>query len=316
MLRGVATRDDRVLVGVAEGDDAGVVSLDRSRALVHTIDVITPIVDEPRAFGRIAAANALSDVYAMGGEPLSAVSLLGVPKEFPREAVAPILKGAERLMSEAGCALVGGHTLKDKELKLGFAVTGLVDPKRMTTVAGAKAGDVLVLTKRLGTGVLYQALKAGVRTPAEERAVIRSMTSTNRAARDAMIDLGAKVATDVTGFGLIGHALNIARHSKVDLVIDRLPALPGAAKHLAAGIFPNATEVNLAGYQDGFVAEPDASLDAVRLAADPQTSGGLLVALPSKRAAAFARAVRGFVIGRVVPKAGARPKVRLLAQIG
>src|SRR5688572_16743793 len=181
--------DSRVLVDMTTSDDAGVIVLDDGRALVHTIDVITPIVDDPRSFGRIAAANSISDVYAMGGEPTSAVALLGIPKELPVEVVAPIMAGAQEVLIEAGAPLLGGHTLKDKELKLGFAVTGLVDPSKMTTNANAKPGQRIVLSKALGTGILYQAMKAGLRTEEEERAVIESMTTLNKRARDVMVRL-------------------------------------------------------------------------------------------------------------------------------
>jgi selenide,water dikinase len=301
MLRGAAKEaDPRVLVGVAEGDDAGVVSFAPGLGLLHTIDVITPIVDDPRAFGRIAAANAVSDVYAMGGEPLSAVALLGVPKELPRVAVPSMLRGAGEVLRKAGCALVGGHTVKDKELKLGFAVTGTVDLRRMTTVSAAEPGDQLVLTKPLGTGVLYQAMKLGVRRPAEEKAAIASMAALNREAKEAMVAARAKAATDVTGFGLAGHALNIARHSKVEIALfaDRLPVLPGVLEHLRNEVYPGATDTNLAGYGEGF--SPDGMpLLAVRLVAQPETSGGLLIALPARRASRLAEALGAAVVGEV-----------------
>lgn len=320
MLSGLASHaDPRVLVGVAEGDDAGIVLLERTergtrRALVHTIDVITPIVDDPRTFGRIAAANAVSDIYAMGGAPSSAVALLAVPKELPKAAVAPMLRGADEVLRAAGALLVGGHTIKDRELKLGFAVTGFVDPRHMTTVAGAVPGDRLILTKALGTGVLWSAMKAGARTAGETRAVVASMTRTNAAAAREMIAARVRCATDVTGFGLAGHALNIARHSGADLVLraSALPALPGVWAHLEAGRLPGTIEVNLAGYGRELVVERGVPDSAKRLVADPQTSGGLLLAVAPKKAAALARATGGVEIGTVEVPGRRKPRVLLV----
>lgn len=303
-----------MLVGISEGDDAGIVRLEPGKALVHTIDVITPIVDDPKTFGQIAAANAVSDVFAMGGKPVSAVSLLAVPKELPRRAVGPILKGAETVLRKAGAALVGGHTIKDRELKLGFAVTGFVDPRRMTTVDRGRAGQVLVLTKALGTGVLYQAMKAGVLRPREKRAAAASMTALNQGAAEVMLENGVRCATDVTGFGLVGHALNIARHSDVDVVLDAeaLPSLPGVMSYLGQGIFPGTAEVNLEGYGRGFGAEPGVPRERVLLAADPQTSGGVLMAVPTRRAEAARAACSGWIVGRLEARSRKTPRVRLV----
>lgn len=315
MLCGLSlTRDPRVLVGVVEGDDAGVVSLGRSEALVHTIDVITPIVDDPETYGRVSATNAISDVYAMGGRPTSAVAFLGVPREVPAVAVQKMLEGAAAVLSAAKAPLVGGHTVKDKELKLGFAVSGLVQRKVLTTVARAKAGGVLVLTKALGTGVMWQAMKLGRRTPEEEAAVVRSMTTSNARAAQAMVRAGVRAATDVTGFGLVGHALNIARHSHVDLVLEaaRLPALPGVLAHLEAGTFPPTVDVNRRGYGDKLVVEEGVPEVLVRLASDPQTSGGLLMVVPPKKVDTILRATGGTVVGRTTSRQDADAKVRLV----
>jgi selenide,water dikinase len=315
MLCGLSlTRDPRVLVGVVEGDDAGVVSLSRTEALVHTIDVITPIVDDPETYGRVSATNAISDVYAMGGRPTSAVAFLGVPRELPAVAVQKMLEGAADVLSQAKAPLVGGHTVKDKELKLGFAVSGLVQRTVLTTVARAKAGAVLVLTKALGTGVMWQAMKLGRRTPDEEAAVVRSMTTSNARAAQAMVKAGVRAATDVTGFGLVGHALNIARHSHVDLVLEAssLPALPGVLAHLEAGTFPPTVDVNRRGYGDKLVVEEGVPEVLVRLASDPQTSGGLLMVVPPKKVEAILRATGGYVVGRTTPRHDVEAKVRLV----
>ncbi len=312
------TKDPRVLVGVVEGDDAGVVAWGKKKGLVHTIDVITPIVDDAETYGRVAATNAISDVYAMGGRPTSAVAFLGVPKELPAVAVQQMLAGAADVLARAGAHLVGGHTVKDKELKLGFAVSGIVKRKALTTVARADAGKVLVLTKALGTGVMWQAMKKGVRSAAEEAAVIASMTTSNGPAARLMVKAGIEAATDVTGFGLVGHALNIARHSHVDLELDAgaLPALPGVWAHIDAGVFPPTVDVNRRGYGERLVVGEGVPERAVRLASDPQTSGGLLMVVSPKKAAALARATGGTVVGRTAPLRDGQAKVRLLAALG
>ena len=303
-----------VLVDMATGDDAGVVRLDGQRALIHTVDVITPIVDEPVTFGRVAAANALSDVYAMGGEPMTAVSILGVPKGLPVAALSSVMRGAQDTLRIAGAHLVGGHTLKDHELRLGFAVTGMAVPRALITNTHARPHDRVVLTKALGTGVLYQAMKEGVRSAAETRAVVTSMTRLNREAAAVMVQAGIRAATDVTGFGLIGHALNIARGSDVDIVLDAsaLPALPGVLAHLVAGRRPGTTQVNLDGYGRGFIAARGVSGTAVALGADPQTSGGLLMMIPPRKVAGILQEIEAWEIGEVRVKRAARPTVRML----
>lgn len=315
MLGGLAAgADPTVLVGVLEGDDAGVVSLPGGEALVHTLDVITPPVDDPTDFGAIAAANAVSDVFAMGGRPTSAVTFLALPKELPKEAVRAMLIGAREVLSSVGAPLVGGHTVKDKELKLGFAVSGLVDPARMTTVAAARPGDQLLLTKPLGTGILWQAMKNGLRTAEEERAVISSMRALNdRAAREAA-SAGVRAATDVTGFGLIGHAANLAVHSGVEVVLraSALPLLPGVQAYAAAGVVPGTAAVNRRGYGDTLVVEAAVPAWAVEVVSDPQTSGGLLLAVPGERAAALAARLGAALVGQVESLDGRPPSVRLI----
>lgn len=314
MLSGLsAVSDRRVLVDMTTSDDAGAVRLDRDRGLLHTIDVITPIVDDPETFGMVAAANAVSDVFAMGGQPISAVSLLSVPKSLPARALAPMMRGAAATLSKAGAPLIGGHTLKDNELKLGFAVTGIVPSKKMITNAGAKPKQRLLLTKALGTGVLYQAMRLGVRTAAQTRALCTSMTTLNDVAAEAMIEARVRCATDVTGFGLIGHALNIARASDVDLILEgsALPTLPGVADYLKDGIYPGTTDGNLKGYGRSFVAARGVEKTAVRLGADPQTSGGILMAVDARRVAEIAAAVDVTEIGEVRPKRSQKAAVRM-----
>jgi selenide,water dikinase len=291
-----------VLVDHRTGDDAGVFRIDERTTLVQTVDFFTPVVDDPETFGAIAAANALSDVYAMGGRPLTALSIAAFPeKDFPSEWAAAIVRGGHEKLREAGCALLGGHTVRDPEIKFGYAVTGLVDEAALLTNAGAQAGQALVLTKPLGTGVIATALKAG-QAPDDVVAVAsRSMSALNRAAAEAASRHGARAATDVTGFGFAGHAAAIARESAVTLEIDlpALPALPGALE-LAPRFQPGGLKANRRQFEPlvQFEREPT---DAQRaLVYDPQTSGGLLLAVPEAAARALCAELPGAVsIGRV-----------------
>jgi len=275
------------------GDDAGVYLLDDGTALVQTVDFFTPVVDDPEEFGAIAAANALSDVYAMGGRPLTALSIAAFPEQdFPPEWGAAIFRGGQRKLEEAGCVLLGGHTVRDPEIKFGYAVTGLADPRRLLTNAGGRAGDVLVLTKPLGTGVIATALKAG-QAPAEVvEAATRSMTTLNRDAAAEALRFGATAATDITGFGLAGHAAVIARESRLTLELDAasLPLLPGA-RELAIAFQPGGLRSNRRHFEPRLqdLAAPDEALRA--LVYDPQTSGGLLLLVPPAEAGALVAAI-------------------------
>jgi selenide,water dikinase len=286
------------------GDDAGVFRLDERHTLVQTVDFFTPVVDDPEAFGAIAAANALSDVYAMGGRPLTALSIAAFPeKDFPPEWAAAIVRGGYRKLQEAGCVLLGGHSVRDPEIKFGYAVTGLVDEGRILTNAGAKPGQVLLLTKPLGTGVIATALKAGHAPADAVEAATRSMATLNRRAAEAALRHGATAATDITGFGLAGHASGMARESRVTLEIRAadLPLLPRAAE-LAPRFQPGGLRANRKEFerQVEYLREPDDALGA--LLYDPQTSGGLLLAVPEKDAAALAGELPGArIIGRITP---------------
>jgi len=256
--------------------------LDAGTALVQTVDFFTPVVDDPEAFGAIAAANALSDVYAMGGRPLTALSIAAFPEhDFPPEWVAAIVQGGERKLREAGSVLLGGHSVRDPEIKFGYAVTGLVDPKRMLTNAAGAAGEVLVLTKPLGTGVVATALKAGRAADAAVAAATRSMSALNRDASEAALAHGVRAATDVTGFGLLGHAAGIARESRLTLEIrlDDLPLLPGALE-LAEAFQPAGLRANRREFGPSVTLPPDADPRRTALLFDPQTSGGLLLLVP------------------------------------
>jgi selenide,water dikinase len=278
-----------VLVDHRTGDDAGVFRLDDTTALVQTVDFFTPVVDDPAAFGAIAAANALSDVYAMGGRPLTALAIACFPeKDFPPEWGAAIFAGGQAKLAEAGCALLGGHSVRDPEIKFGYAVTGLVDPAAMMTNAAGRAGDVLVLTKPLGTGIIATALKAG-RAPADAvAAATESMARLNRIPSVVAVRHGVRAATDVTGFGLAGHAGGIARESGLSLEIRAadLPRLPSAAA-LAPSFQPGGLKSNRRqfGPQVRFAADVDEVTQA--LVFDPQTSGGLLLLVPEPAAAAL-----------------------------
>jgi selenide,water dikinase len=296
-------------VDYRQGDDAGVFRLDEEKALVQTVDFFTPVVDDPGSFGRIAAANALSDVYAMGGRPLTALSIAAFPdQDFPLEWAAAIVRGGAEGLREAECALVGGHSVRDPELKFGYAVTGLVDPRRMLTNTGGAPGQALVLTKPLGTGVISTALKAGLAGDDAVRAATLSMTALNRTASEAALRWGVTGATDVTGFGLAGHALALARGSGITLEVDApaLPLLPGALglapRHQAGGLKAN----RLAFEPDvEYAGALDEGLRA--LVYDPQTSGGLLLLVDERAVPDLLAAVPGScVIGRAETR-GERP---------
>jgi selenide,water dikinase len=309
--------DPKLLVGYDTSDDAGVYQLTEELALVQTVDFFTPIVDDSRDFGRIAAANSLSDVYAMGGRPLVALTIIGFPAAGPPELMEEILRGGIEKMTEAGCTIAGGHSIRDEELKFGYAVTGLVNPRLVWRNVGARAGDVLLLTKPVGTGVIATALKNGQAGAESVDAAVASMTRLNRDAAEVLREIEAAAGepspvhavTDVTGFGVLGHAREIAIGSDVSIEIEfqRVEYLPGAleaahAGHIAGGLKSNRE------FLEGCV-EFDSSVpeDYRRLLFDPQTSGGLLAAVDAASAPAAIKALeqRGVParqIGRVVPR--------------
>jgi selenide,water dikinase len=293
--------NENVLVGFDTADDAGVYKLTPECALVQTLDFFTPIVDDPFTFGAIAAANSLSDVYAMGGTPITSLSILCYPVKGDLDVLAEILKGGAAKMREAECALLGGHSVNDDDIKFGYAVTGTIHPERVKTNAGARAGDALVLTKPIGTGVVATALKRGMASDADVAAATESMLTLNRAACEAMLRFDVHGCTDVTGFGLLGHAREMALASEVTLEIDprAVRFLPGAEEYARQGAIPGGLNNNRA-----FVApcvEGEAERD--QLLYDPQTSGGLLIALPEADAATLEREYpAAHRIGRVAPK--------------
>ncbi|MBN1345316.1 MAG: selenide, water dikinase SelD [Phycisphaerae bacterium] len=300
--------DPNVLVGMPAADDAGVYRLDDEHALVQTVDVFTPSVDDPYTFGQIAAANSVSDVYAMGGRPISALSIVGFPiREAPDAVLHEILRGGIDKMAQAGVAVIGGHSINDKESKAGFAVTGLIHPARIVSNAGARPGDVLVLTKPIGTGIIAFAAQIG-RAPADAvDAIAASMASLNKPACELMLEFDAHACTDVTGFGLMGHLTAMASASGVDIDViwDDIPLFDGVIECVVQEILPGAIERNresVAGRVALADGVPPVALD---VCCDAQTSGGLLIAVAQDRAEAFLTALHE----RGVPKAAALGKV-------
>jgi selenide,water dikinase len=283
VLDGLPFSDDpRILVGAPAGDDAGVFRLDAQTALVQTVDVFSPSVDDPYLFGQIAAANSLSDVYAMGARPLVALSIVGFPSDLlPPQIMHAILRGGLDKMAEAGVAVLGGHSIKDREIKAGFAVTGLVHPDRILTHAAARPGDRLILTKPLGTGVVAFAAQIGRAPPGSLAAAARWMAQLNRRAAELMIQATAHAVTDVTGFGLAGHLASMAAASQVDVEVtwDDLPLLPGVLECLAAGILPGAAERNRESSAAHLLPQEGVPPQGLDIFFDPQTSGGLLIAV-------------------------------------
>lgn len=284
-----------MLVGLHTGDDAGVYRLAEDLALVQTVDFITPVVDDPYLFGQIAAANSLSDVYAMGGEPLTALNVVCYPAcDLSTEALGEILAGGASKIAEAGASLVGGHTVDNPELVYGLSVTGRVDPRRLLTNAGARPGDLLVLTEPLGLGMVSTAVKAGLASEEAARQMGEVMARLNRLAAKWLPEFGATAATDVTGFGLAGHALALCRESRLGARLrwEAVPLLSGARQAAALGLIPAGAYRNRDAYAPRLRLEV-ADADTVSLLlCDPQTSGGLLVALPADRAEAYAARLR------------------------
>jgi len=291
-----------LLVGTNHFDDAGVFRIDENTALVQTLDFFPPLVDDPYEFGRIAAANALSDVYAMGGEPLTALNIVGFPdKELPADVLGEILRGGHERVTAAGAVIVGGHSVRDAEIKYGLSITGRIDPQRIITNASAKPGDVLVLTKPIGSGVITSAAKKEKTSDEELAEVIRVMTMLNRGGRDAMVEVGVSAATDVTGFGLVGHAFEIADASDVSLTIkaDSVPLLPRTLHFARQGFLTRAhkatiehlgTRLKATGIEDVLV----------HVLCDAQTSGGLLISVPTDRADRLLARLQEFEVGCAV----------------
>ena len=305
-------RDPKLLVGFDKSDDASVYQLTEDLALVQTVDFFPPIADDPYTFGAIAATNALSDVYAMGGEPRLALNIMAVPKDLPKEAVHEILRGGYEKAYEAGVIITGGHSILDPEPKYGLAVTGFVHPQKVLTNSGARPGDVLLLTKPLGIGVLTTAAKGELAEPETMAYAVKLMTTLNKAARDAMVKYRVHACTDVTGFGLLGHGTEMAQGSGVELHIHTagLKLIPEALEFARMGILPEGM------YRNRSFAEPHVDpgqvpLEIQDLLYDPQTSGGLLMAVDPADAEALFAELRDSVpaaqwLGEAAPYRGGR----------
>jgi selenide,water dikinase len=302
-------KDPKVLVGLETSDDAGVYQLTDEIALVQTVDFFTPIVDDPFTFGQIAVANALSDVYAMGGTPLTAMNLVAFSiKTLSPAILKEILLGGLSKLEEAGVALVGGHTVDDPEIMYGLSVTGIVHPARILTNAKARPGDRLILTKPLGTGIISTALKGGIATEEAVRKTVESMAALNRRASEVMRTFDAHACTDVTGFGFIGHAQEMARGSRVGMVVRarQVPLFPEALDYAKSGLIPGGAYSNRQFFSCCVDLEPDVPPLLVDLLYDPQTSGGLLISLPPEKAEGLAAALKekgekaSAIVGEVV----------------
>lgn len=312
VLRDLPPVDDpRVLVGMAAGDDAGIYDMGESRALVQTVDVFTPSVDDPYTFGQVAAANSVSDIYAMGGTPMTALSVIAFPvRKIPDQAMSDILRGGIDKMKEAGCAIIGGHSINDPEIKAGFAVTGMIDKNRVVTNAGARPGDALILTKPLGTGIVAFAAQIDRARSESVQATAASMTSLNKTAAELMVEFGAHACTDVTGFSLMGHLAEMARSSGVDVQIvwDDLPLFEGVLEYAADGILPGAIERNKESCADRVVPSEELPQEMIDICFDAQTSGGLLIAIEEAKADSLLKALHGrgvraaTIIGKVTDK--------------
>jgi selenide,water dikinase len=269
-------------VGLEAADDAGVYRLSPELALIQTVDFFTPIVNDPYQFGAIAAANALSDIYAMGGRPLMALNIACFPlKEMSPDILKAVLRGGLDKVHEAGALLVGGHSVEDPEMKYGLAVTGVVHPERILTKGGARAGDLLVLTKPLGTGIIATALKGRLASKEAEEAAIRVMSALNRAAAEALEGLEVHAVTDITGFGLLGHGLEMARASKAELTIyaSRVPVLSWAREYAGMGLVPAGSHANRRFCENHLTLASGVDAVTADLLSDAQTSGGLFIAL-------------------------------------
>lgn len=302
-------KDENLLVGIETSDDAAVYKINDDTAVVLTVDFFTPIVDDPYLYGQIAAANSLSDVYAMGTDPLLAMNIVCFPEGLCTTTIEGILRGGHDKVREAGAMVVGGHTIEDKEPKFGLSVTGFIHPDDVMTNANAKVGDILVLTKAIGVGVINTAFKAGVAEDKSYEEAILSMRTLNKFAKDAMMKVGANSCTDVTGFGLMGHAFEMAEGSNVSIKMhtDKIPFIFGALELAAMGIIPAGAYANMKHIEDEVFVDEKVEQNVIDCMYDPQTSGGLLISVPKEKEADILKALEDnvtpyAVIGEVVEK--------------
>ena len=293
-----------VLVGFETSDDAGVFRLNNSTALVQTVDFFTPIADEPEIYGRIASVNSLNDVYAMGGTPISALSIVCYPQKGDWDVLGEILLGGQKALNEENVVVLGGHSVDDQEIKFGYAVTGIINPKKIVKNSGAKAGDVLILTKPIGTGVISTGIKFEKASQTAKEAALKTMTTSAREASKVMQDLGANGCTDITGFGLLGHCYEMAKASKVTLKLDskKVPLLPEVLDLIAQKMLTRGDKNNRVYVGDTIKFQSNVSKEMQSLLFDPQTAGGLLISLEASKADIFIERVEGAkIIGRVEP---------------
>jgi selenide,water dikinase len=275
-----------LLVGIETSDDAGVYRLTPEVALIQTLDFFTPIVNDPYDFGRIAATNAFSDVYAMGGKPLTAMNIVCFPiKQLDKDILRAILQGGLDVIHKAGAVMVGGHSVEDNELKYGLSVTGIVHPERILTNAGVKVGDLLVLTKPLGTGILSTALKGGKLNEKQTRELTELMATLNKDAAEVMAEIGVNACTDITGFGLLGHAIEMAKASNICIRIysDKVPVIPEALEFASIGMIPEGSHLNQKFCSQYLDISPELDPIIGDILADAQTSGGLLISVPEEK---------------------------------
>ena len=296
--------DSNILVGRESFDDAGVYKLNDTTALVQTLDFFPPIHNDPYKYGRIAATNALSDVYAMGGVPITAMNIVTFPDNLPHEVLTEILRGGQDAVHEAGAVLVGGHTITDPELKYGLSVTGIIHPDNIMSNSGAKVGDTIVLTKKIGTGILSTMMKKDILSDIHEEILYKSMSTLNKDASKVAVDMGIKCATDITGFGLLGHLNHICRESNVSIHIEKhmVPVLPGVYQGLEKDCTTGGGKRNKQ-YLNEYVDWGNSTDEMMDILTDPQSSGGLVVTLPIDKASTYIENVpESTVIGYVVEK--------------
>lgn len=310
--------DPNLIVGRGASDDAGVYRISQETALIQTLDFFTPIVNDPFHFGRVAAANAMSDVYAMGGRPLTAMNIVCFPaKTMDVGILKEILRGGSEIIRQAGAALVGGHSVEDPEIKYGLSVTGIVHPDRVLTNAGARPGDLLVLTKPLGTGIISTAVKGNLAPDSLEKVIIEVMAGLNRQAAEIMAGFRVHACTDITGFGLLGHALEMAQGSRVEIRVEsrNVPVLQEALEYAGMGLVPEGTHANRNFCARALQVLPGVDPILVDVFADAQTSGGLLIATPEGTALVRTLREAGIPEARVMGRVEAsHPKGRLLVE--
>ena len=303
------THDENLLVGIDTADDAAVYKISEDNALIQTVDFFTPVVDDPYIYGQIAATNSLSDIYAMGGDPKLAMNIICFPTCLPPEVMANILKGGYDKVVEAGALLIGGHTIEDDEPKYGLSASGFINPKDVLTNANAKVGDVLILTKPLGLGIINTAIKADFTDEETYNKAVKVMTTLNKFSKDAMIKVGVNSCTDITGFGLLGHGLEMAKGSDVTIKFNSksIPVIEKAFEYAQMGLIPAGAYANKSFIGDDIVFSKSVSDEIKDVLFDPQTSGGLLISVSSDKANILLDELKGneteyAIIGEVIEK--------------